>query len=223
MGQLTKPFPEVSPFKKYSQFGEDGYLDYILKQIGISEFPFVLDIGAGDPDGNSNSRYFIEALKFNYLLIDGATKHQMVANLFVTAENILPFLQERRVPKSFDVLSLDIDGNDYYILEKLMQSDYRPNVIVAEINPIFEINQAMVMKYNPEHSWTDDDYYGMSLAAATMLLKEYGYSCVFCSDSLNAYFVRNHFLNLNTIWEINYTKKNDHPHREGEWINLKKS
>lgn len=205
----------------YSQFGEDGYLAFMINQIGVKKPGFVLDIGAGDPDGNSNVRYFIEKKEFNYLLIDGAVTHPMVANLFVTAENIVPFLKERAIPVAFDILSIDIDGNDYHVLQAVMQAGYRPRIVIAEINPIFDIKESFAMKYNPEHTWQNDDYYGMSLKAATLLMQQHGYMIVFVSDSLNAYYVRKELVNTNLKWEITYQKKNDHPHREGEWVTIK--
>jgi len=90
-------------------------------------------------------------------------------------------------------ICIDLDGNDLYIIEEVL-TKYRPSVIIAEFNPIFPHGESVVINYNPNHTWNNDNYYGFSFQAGLDMAKKYGYTCIFQNDNLNMYFVENHVL-----------------------------
>jgi hypothetical protein len=111
----------------------------------------------------------------------------------ITKENIGDILAKTNTPAEFDLLSIDLDGNDYWILQEVLEL-HSPSVIVAEYNPIFKENESYTITYNPEHFWNNNDYYGFSFLAGKKLGEKYGYTCIFQNVSLNMYFVKNSVL-----------------------------
>ena len=88
-----------------------------------------------------------------------------------------------------DLLSIDIDGNDIYILESI--SVVNPRVIMIEYNGKFPPPMSIAQRYNPEHIWDESDYGGSSLAAITKVADRRGYCLVGCGVvGVNAFFVR---------------------------------
>src|SRR4051812_48619809 len=105
---------------KYSQFGEEVYINYILANIGYRN-KFVVDLGANEGKWLSNSRMLIEEFGFNNILLDYDTKGSpLVHDEFITAENICFLLEKYSCPKEFTFLSIDLDGCDYFILKELL-------------------------------------------------------------------------------------------------------
>jgi hypothetical protein len=95
----------------------------------------------------SNTRHLIER-GFTHLLIDGDNRgNEEVKEHFILENNILEILEKYDTPYWFDLLCIDIDGNDLYILEKIL-SKYKPSLIVAEYNPIFLPNESKVIAYD---------------------------------------------------------------------------
>lgn len=109
---------------------------------------------------------------------------------FITAENINQLLQKYRVPREFDLLSIDIDSNDYWVWKAI--DNYSPRVVVIEYNSCIPPNESKTIKYDPNARWDGTDYFGASLLALAKLGKSKGYSLVYCESSgVNAFFVRN--------------------------------
>jgi hypothetical protein len=203
-----------------SQYGEESYLRFILDNLGIGENGFYVDLGAAS---TSNTFYFQKERGFKGIMIDGDNKGNPTINEeWITAENIVELLRQYQCPESFALLSLDLDGNDYYILEKILQSEFMPAVIIAEINPRFEIDESFTIGYNPQHKFDGTDYYGMSLQALKKLAKRFNYEVVYLSDSLNAYLVQCELLPSEYEIAYDYQKKNDWPYDENRrWIEIK--
>jgi hypothetical protein len=99
-----------------------------------------------------------------------------------------------------------------------------PDLIVAEINPIFLRNEAKVMPYNGSHQWAGDTYYGMSLAAAEHLAKEYGYTLCHLHAGINAFLLRDDHAKAHPelVRPINYVQKFDHKRHNPAltWVDL---
>ena len=217
-------------WKKYSQAHEEAYLDHILSNIE-SKNKHIVEFGAWDGFHLSNTRYFIEDKGYTALLIDGDNHgNEEVKQHFIDAENVLQILSQYDTPYFFDLLCIDLDGNDYYILQNLLPF-YRPSVIIAEFNPIFDPTQAYAIKYNPSHTWNNDDYYGFSFKAGIELASSFGYICVFQNDNLNMYFVADevlaHSLGVGQAWirdhvpPVHYTPTHYHPvSNRTDWIKL---
>ena len=118
-------------YKIFSQNGEDGILDYLLYQLEIQK-PKFLEIGVGDYS-ECNTRFIFERcspkgtiidllnnleekVKKNVLLWKGELN---IINKNINSENILKILNEHDTLNQLDLFSLDIDGIDYWILEKM--------------------------------------------------------------------------------------------------------
>lgn len=205
-------------FRKYSQTGEEGYIRFILDNIGYDN-KYLVDIGAWDGFHLSNTRYFIEEHGFKSLLLDGDNHgNQEVKQEWITAENVCGVLKKYRCPQQFSLLNFDIDGNDYDILYAISQS-YRPNLIVCEVNGTIPLGISKKIKYNPKHIWNNDDYYGFSMSAGLKLAEAMGYRIVFQNDALNLYMVRKDLINnTNLEIELNFQHCQYHRHNpNGLW------
>lgn len=186
----------------FSQCGEDGIIEEIFKRIGHTNRYFV-EFGAGNGLQNCTASLLLQnwfglwiesepnnvqsiTSKFNSLIL----RHSLTFRQhFVTAENIENIFSDADVPEEFDMLSIDIDGNDYWIWNAI--TNFHPRVIVCEYNGRFGPGIQWVMKYNPEHIWSGTSYYGASLKSLELLGKKKGYTLVGCSLSgVNAFFVR---------------------------------
>jgi hypothetical protein len=217
----------IPKWKKYSQCNEECYLEHILKALPDGNKTLV-ELGAWDGYHLSNTRYFIEQ-GYKAILIDGDNKgNEEVKQHFITRDNVVELLKKYQTPKIFDLFCIDLDGNDIYILEEVLKN-YKPNVIIAEYNPIFQPNESYAIKYNPEHTWSEDDYYGFSFEAGMILSKLYGYTCIFQNDNLNMYFVENSILAFSLgvsatelsqhIPKVTYESKVYHPKSaKTDWI-----
>jgi len=105
----------------------------------------------------------------------------------VTAENINDLLQKYEVPVSFDLLSIDLDGNDYWVWRAVRR---RPRVVVIEYNAHIGPADSRVIAYDPAFRWAGTDYFGASLRALRDLGQQKGYALVYCeSTGTNAFFV----------------------------------
>jgi hypothetical protein len=114
---------------------------------------------------------------------------------FITAENIVALFMKYDVPvgTSPDLLSVDIDFNDFWVLKTILEAGYRFRVVAVEVNSHVGPREAKVVKYDAEGSWdAESDYSGASVLAMAKLLEAgYGYKLVYCeSHGVNCFFVR---------------------------------
>lgn len=205
--------------KDYSQNGEQQVILETFEALGIREGHLV-DLGAGDGYTMSNSRALLER-GWTGQLYDGDPKGAKdVVKQWITKESVRAILDCR-----CKFLNIDLDGNDYWILgEMLENTPCWPSLIVAEINPIFDRNEAKVMPYNGSHTWNNDTYYGMSLAACEKLAAQYGYVLMHLHAGINAFLLRDDHAKAHPelIRPIEYRVKRDHkPHDPKlQWITL---
>lgn len=133
----------------------------------------------------------------------------------VTAENIQNLFQKYNVPKNFDLLSIDIDYNDYWVWKAII--DYSPKVVVIEYNSSILPTESKVVPYDPEAKWDGTNYFGASLLALKNLGLTKGYTLVGCDNNgVNAFFCKSELLDGIKIKDIKdlYRKP-----RYGEIIN----
>jgi hypothetical protein len=195
-------------FKMFSQNGEDGIITEIFRRIGTTNRQFV-EFGASS--GDENNTVFLLRQGWKGLWMDGdaaAVKRARatfrseisggqltVIEAFITAENIEDLFRQGQVPDEFDVLSIDIDRNDYYVWEKI--AHYRPRCVVMEYNAGFPPTMSWVVPYDPK-AWGGNSFgdgNGASLKALEELGTKKGYSLVACDlCGVNAFFVRNDLL-----------------------------
>ena len=204
--------------RDYSQNAEQAHILHYLDTIGITKGHLV-DLGAGDGYTMSNTRALLDR-GWTGDLYDGDPKGAKdVVKAWIDKE----FFIEHSPEGNF--LNLDLDGNDYWILrEAFKEHGFDPALIVCEINPIFQRNEAKVMPYNEAHTWKGDTYYGMSLASAEMLGKQYGYTLAYLHAGINAFLLRNDHAEAHPelVRPIEYRVKHDHrPHDPKlPWITL---
>lgn len=202
--------------KTHCQGREYEIIAAYLALIGRIDKPTFIDIGAGDGYRLSNVRDLIERHGATGLMIDGDPQgNPDVVKAFVTVDNITDLLEGHDDP---DFLSIDIDGNDYWVLEALLQRDM-PALIMAEINTRFETaEEAYVVPYVEDRTWGNDDHYGMSFGAFVKLMKANGYTVVHM-EGINALAMRNDLVTPNTPIDIRYRKNIGHaPNLTGTWI-----
>lgn len=204
----------------YSQFGEEPIWDFIFQNIGTTN-KFLVDFGAGGLGCEmSNSRYLMEK-GWSGLRMDGAPDPDTdIKKEFITAENILELFKKYKVPQEFDFLSIDVDGNDYWILQKIL-SKYAPRVICAEFNGTIANGISKAIKYNPKHTWQNNDYYGFSFEAGKKLGHQFDYSLVLQINSTNMYFIRKDLIDWQDEFGVTYTPFPYHAHAPNrDWVNI---
>ena len=148
-----------------------------------------------------------EDLGFDSLLMDGAasdTGHTggfangLVKAEFITDKNITNLFKKYGVPEKFDFLSVDIDGNEFYVMKEILKH-YKPNVIQCETNPHIRPDLSITIKYDENWIFSPVNmYYGVSLAAMTSLVNYYEYSLV-CTCEFNAIYLRNELVDKLTV------------------------
>jgi hypothetical protein len=207
--------------KTYSQNGEEFVIEALLMK-DISPSKFLVELGAGDGYHLSNSRYFIEK-GWKGILIDADNRgNSDVKQHKITRENINSLLKTYQCPKEFDFLSVDLDGNDYWIIEEILQR-YSPKLIVAEFNASFESDCSKTIKYDSEFIWQGDNYFGFTLEAGRKLAQENGYTLMLQHADMNIFLLRNDYAKEFTSKQENfryeksdYFKKSDRV----DWVTI---
>ena len=155
---------------------EDGIIWAIFDIIGVTNKYFV-EFGASDGISGSNTANLRLNGVWHGLLMDCQTNSEWVKEAHITAENIQSLFEKYEVPKEFDFLSIDIDGNDYWVWEAIR--DYRARVVCIEYNTNIPLGESKTILYNPLHKWSDNKYYGASFSAMYKLGLQKGYELVF--------------------------------------------
>jgi len=232
MLELGLPMPKFEDveFRAYSQFGEDGILLYIFSLIGATNKKCVETCGGGGYDNTAN---LIVNHGWNGLFIEGSEKNIRTGQQFytrcadtklwppklvqawITAENINGLLEKQGYTGEIDLLSLDMDGVDYWVWKAI--EVISPRVVVLEYNGVWGPEVAVTVPYRPDFIAENnnlsplfyqgrrvvntfvgkpiadrvDNYFGASLAAFAKLGKQKGYRLVGCERyGFNAFFVR---------------------------------
>lgn len=192
-------------FKVFSQWGEDGIIQFLCRQVPIENRIFV-EFGVQDYQ-EANTRFL--ALKDNWsgLVIDGSSenvskirqselywRYRVQAECaFITRENINDIIKSAGIAGDIGLLSVDIDGNDYWVWQAI--NGVSPRIVVAEYNARFGGHRSVSIPYDPEfvreRAHYSMIYYGASLAALAGLGASKGYALVGCNSAgNNAFFVR---------------------------------
>ncbi len=205
---LRSPIPLAeAEFRVFSQFGDDGILQYVVTRLDLpkAERRFI-EFGVEDYR-ESNTRFLLLNNNWSGLVMDGSEDHitsirrnqiywrydlTALAH-FVTRENINSIFEEAEFSGPIGILSIDVDGNDYWIWEAISTVD--PAVVIVEYNGIFGSREAVTIPYqadflrqNAHYSFL---YWGTSLQALCHLAAQKGYVWIGCNNAgNNAYFVR---------------------------------
>lgn len=197
-------------FKVFSQFGDDGIIQYLTQALALRHKTFV-EFGVEDYF-ESNTRFLLQKDNWSGFVMDGSPdcierlkrapffwKHDLTARAaFVTRDNIRDLLKDALDRWSgLDLLHIDIDGNDFWIWQEI---DLQPGLVIVEYNSTFGIERPITIPYEPEFRRTEAHfsnlYWGTSLRALHGLARNKGYAFVGCNSAgNNAYFVRRDLLN----------------------------
>jgi hypothetical protein len=198
--------PCLKGFKVFSQNDEDGIIEEILDRVGAIQplSKTFIEIGCGN--GLENNSHYLLLKGFKGCWVDGDSKNlEFIRTELGDLE--FPRLQARQCfidlsnfgdlissqvkfldTNEPDIFSLDIDGNDLWILQEALRH-ITPKVICVEYNPKFPPPLAVSIAYNASHTWVYDDYQGASLQAFCDVLPGYQLAC--CNlCGVNAFFVR---------------------------------
>lgn len=179
--------------KHFSQNGEDGAIEKIFEAIGTTNHYYV-EFGTQNAH-ECNTRYLLQQ-GWCGLLMDGGFSNPRI-NLhkeFITAENINHLFAKYGVPEEFDLLSIDIDSNDFYVWHAISDI-YRPRVVVIEYNASLGPHEDKVVVYNAQRRWDETNYYGASILALYKLGRLKGYSLVYAVHrGVNLFFIRDDVL-----------------------------
>lgn len=214
-----KDLQKVVPESRYSQMGEESIIDFIFKSIQPTN-RFYVDIGAGDGFQLSNVRNLINQ-GWTGLMVDANNKgNKEVKQHLVNADNICDILKLYKVPKIFDFLSLDIDGNDLYVLKSIL-SNYKPRVFIVEFNGTLPVEACISIKYNENHKWNNDNYYGASFKAFNKIARMNDYVLIYQLYSTNLFFIKADLIGGYQDFGISYTPQQYHPKANyGEWVQI---
>ena len=202
-------------FQVYSQWGEDGIIDWL-----INKFPEIpknfLEIGTQDYK-ESNTRFLLINRNWDGFLIEADKaavkdiksqrifwKHRLkVKNEFITKDNINNIINRINVPKKLGLLSLDIDGVDYWVLKELSVLD--PSIIICEYNSLFGQKKSVTVPYKKNYIRSEEHYsnlyYGASIMAFIDLMKKRNYFLIGTNSAgNNAFFLKkNHWNKANKL------------------------
>jgi hypothetical protein len=187
----------------FSQSGEDGIIDKILDILPFSDH-WCVEFGAWDGVRLSNTRHLILSKGFSAVLIEGDRRRflELKNNYIQTEDRVIPIqsfvgfgdhdnldeiLEQTPIPQDFDLLSIDIDGNDYHVWKRV--EHYQPKIVVVEFNPTIPTEVRFVQPADPSVNQ------GSSLLSFVELGKEKGYELI-CVLPLNAFFVRKEYFSL---------------------------
>src|SRR5262249_12811597 len=179
-------------FRVFSQFGEDGIIQFLTQRVPI-ECDIFVEFGVQDYR-ESNTRFLLEKDNWRGLIIDAGDAHQTflesselgwrhwidAVTAFIDRDNINELISAAGISGDIGLLSIDIDGNDYWVLEAI--EAVSPRLLVVEYNSLFGPEAAITIPYDPRFDRTAAHasglYFGASLAALTRLAGERGYALV---------------------------------------------
>lgn len=198
-------------FKVFSQFGDDGIIQYLITRLELPrELTSFIEFGVQDYS-ESNTRFLLLNDNWRGLVMDGDKgniesikardmywRHDLTALCrWIDRDNIDAILQESGFAGRIGILSIDIDGNDYWVWQRI--EAVQPVIVIAEYNSVFGASQAITVPYDPAFHRTkahySNLYWGASLPALVRLGQSKGYA--FVGSNLagnNAYFVHESYL-----------------------------
>ena len=199
-----KDLSEVE-FQVYSQWGEDGIIDWLVNKSPDIPKSF-LEIGTENYK-ESNTRFLLINKNWDGFIIEADKssvkdiksqriywRHNLtVENTFIRQNNINTIIKKNNIPRKLGLLSLDIDGVDYWILKKLSVLD--PSIIICEYNSLFGQKKAITVPYKNNYIRSNEHFsnlfYGASIRAFINLLKKRNYFFIGTNSAgNNAFFVK---------------------------------
>jgi hypothetical protein len=193
-------------FRVFSQWGEDGIIQFLIQHIEIERKIFI-EFGSDNYNLESNTRFLLTNNHWSGLVIDSELEN--IKNLknsptywlynvkavqsFITKDNINQIIKENGLTGEVGLLSIDIDGNDYWIWQAI--DVINPIIVIVEYNARFGHELAVTVPYNENFdrakAHPSQFYHGASLRALCLLAERKGYVFIGCNkNGVNAFFVR---------------------------------
>lgn len=192
-------------FKVFSQWGDDGIIQYLINNIIIPNKTFV-EFGVEDYY-EANTRFLLMNDNWRGLIMDGSVENMetvrkksyywkydlQAISAFIDVENVTGLIARSNFNQELGLLHIDIDGNDYWVWKAV--NSINPIIVIVEYNSVFGIEHPWTIPYDPKFFRTNAHYsnlyYGSSLLSLCDLAEEKGYHFVGCNMAgNNAYFVR---------------------------------
>ncbi len=197
-------------FKVFSQFGDDGIIQYLIHSLNLPpNLQNFIEFGVSDY-WESNTRFLLVNNNWRGLILDCSKEsidyiqndkiywmHDLTARCeFVDKDNVNKIFIREGFSGDIGLLSLDIDGNDYWVWEKI--NAVSPIILILEYNSVFGIDNAISIPYQRDFYRTkahpSNLYWGASLKALYELSKAKGYTFLGCNSAgNNSYFIRNDY------------------------------
>ena len=201
-------------------YGEDGVIEKIFDEIGVSKSPMCIEFGELRVLGTTTRAYRIahkaKAVYFSstydfrsfylnvldifkiILLTKSLAFFKFFFNFpfqeFATCENIDSIFKNHSVDKNdLDILTVDIDSYDYYIIKKILQHGYRPKLFIVEYNPSFSLEKKCSFPLEIGTEFKNRRIYGASYSALNSLLDKDDYKLCFVSGFCNLFYIRQDF------------------------------
>lgn len=197
-------------FKIFSQFGDDGIIQWLINNIEIDN-EFFIEFGVENYK-EANTKFLMFNNNWNGFVMDGSNnnienlkkqdyfwKYNLIAkDVFITKDNINNLLLEQNINPNIGLLHIDLDGNDYYIFDEI--NCINPNILILEYNSLFGIDREISVPYREDFNRTKAHYsnlfFGASLKALHSLAYKKGFIFIGCNQAgNNAYFIRKDKIN----------------------------
>ena len=196
----------AAEFRVFSQFGEDGIIQYLLRHVPIENKTFI-EFGVETYE-EANTRYLLVNDNWRGLVIDGdpnlvprlrqsplSWQNELIGvSAFIDADNVNGLFEQHGFRGDIGLLSIDVDGNDYWLWKAI--TVVSPRIVICEYNSVFGDLYPVTVPYRPDfqkrRAHYSDLYFGASLPALCDLAQTKGYTFVGATtEGLNAFFVRN--------------------------------
>jgi hypothetical protein len=206
---------DLSLFEKkiFSQNGEDGITMKLVEMIydGNNYNKFYVEFGV-ENGMECNTRILREYYNWKGLQMDGSYENHNfnLRKEFIMKENVIELFIKYNVPQHINMLSVDIDFNDFYCLKEIL-AHYQCDIIICEYNATHSANEDKIVIYDKTGSWDGSNYFGVSLLSLDKLATKNNYSLIYCdANGVNCFLIHNdliknknlQFENLGDIMKI---------------------
>ncbi|EFF65965.1 hypothetical protein HMPREF7545_1365 [Selenomonas noxia ATCC 43541] len=204
------PGASVREFKVFSQSGEDGVIQWLIHNIPIQSKRFI-EFGVQNYT-ELKTRFLLMHDNWSGLIMDGSQENMDYVKqdnicwmhdlkpvpAFITAENINTLIRDNGFDGEVGILSIDIDGNDYWVWKAI--SCVQADIVICGYNSRFGSERAVTIPYDPNFYRTEAHssnlYFGASIRALTLLGQQKGYALVYGNEiGSNLFFIRRELLN----------------------------
>ncbi len=204
------PGASVREFKVFSQSGEDGVIQWLIHNIPIQSKRFI-EFGVQNYT-ELKTRFLLMHDNWSGLIMDGSQENMDYVKqdnicwmhdlkpvpAFITAENINTLIRDNGFDGEVGILSIDIDGNDYWVWKAI--SCVQADIVICGYNSRFGSERAVTIPYDPNFYRTEAHssnlYFGASIRALTLLGQQKGYALAYGNEiGSNLFFIRRELLN----------------------------